>query len=55
LIFGKESGGVPTQVAAQCDAAVRIPIRNEVRSFNLATSVALAAGEALRQTGELPG
>jgi tRNA (cytidine/uridine-2'-O-)-methyltransferase len=54
LIFGKESGGVPAEVAAQCDAKVRIPIRAEVRSFNLATSVALALGEALRQTGELP-
>jgi tRNA (cytidine/uridine-2'-O-)-methyltransferase len=54
LIFGKESGGVPGEVAAQSDARVRIPIRPEVRSFNLATSVALAIGEALRQTGELP-
>lgn len=54
LIFGKESGGVPGQVADRCDARVRIPIRPQVRSFNLATSVALAIGEALRQTGELP-
>jgi tRNA (cytidine/uridine-2'-O-)-methyltransferase len=54
LIFGKESGGVPAQVAAWCQARIRIPIRAEVRSFNLATSVALATGEALRQTGELP-
>lgn len=54
LIFGKESGGVPSDVARQCDARVRIPIRTEVRSFNLATSTALAIGEALRQTGELP-
>jgi tRNA (cytidine/uridine-2'-O-)-methyltransferase len=54
LIFGKESGGVPAQVAAACDARVRIPIRAEVRSFNLATSAAIALGEALRQTGELP-
>jgi tRNA (cytidine/uridine-2'-O-)-methyltransferase len=54
LIFGKESGGVPAEVAAACDAKVRIPIRSEVRSFNLATSTAIAIGEALRQTGELP-
>ncbi|MEO6360144.1 MAG: tRNA (cytidine(34)-2'-O)-methyltransferase [Sphingomicrobium sp.] len=54
LIFGKESGGVPPQVAAACDARVRIPIRHEVRSFNLATSAAIALAEALRQTGELP-
>lgn len=54
LIFGKESGGVPPHVAGQCDAALRIPLRSEVRSFNLATSAALAVGEALRQTGKLP-
>lgn len=54
LLFGKESGGVPAGVAAASDAKLRIPIRAEVRSFNLATSAALALGEALRQTGELP-
>ena len=54
LMFGKESGGAPAEVAARCDARVRIPIRAEVRSFNLATSAAIALGEALRQTGELP-
>ena len=54
LLFGKESGGVPAEVAERADAMLRIPIRREVRSFNLATSTALALGEALRQTGELP-
>jgi tRNA (cytidine/uridine-2'-O-)-methyltransferase len=54
LLFGQESAGVPAEVRARCDAAVRIPLRPQVRSFNLATSVALALGEALRQTGELP-
>ena len=54
LLFGKESGGVPPEVAAAADAVLRIPIRPEVRSFNLATSAALALGEALRQTGGLP-
>ena len=54
LMFGKESGGVPADVAAASDAALRIPIRPEVRSFNLATSAALALGEALRQTQGLP-
>ena len=55
LLFGKESGGVPPEVAAVAGAVLRIPIRPEVRSFNLATSTALALGEALRQTGGLPG
>lgn len=54
LLFGKESAGVPLAVAEACDARVRIPIRPEVRSFNLATTTALALGEALRQTGTLP-
>ena len=54
LLLGKESGGVPASVAAVCDAILRIPIRAEVRSLNLATAAALALGEALRQTSGLP-
>ena len=54
LLFGKESAGVPPAVAAACDARLRIPLRPQVRSLNLATSTALALGEALRQTGRLP-
>lgn len=55
LLFGKESAGVPEAVAAACDEKVRIPMRPEVRSMNLASSAALALGEALRQTASLPG
>ncbi|QSB44222.1 tRNA (cytidine(34)-2'-O)-methyltransferase [Tsuneonella flava] len=55
LLFGKESAGVPYTVAQSCHARVRIPMRAEVRSMNLASSAALALGEALRQTGGLPG
>ena len=54
LLFGKESAGVPAHVAERCPARLRIPMRSEVRSLNLATSTALALGEALRQTGQLP-
>lgn len=54
LLFGQESAGVPVEVAMHCVAKVRIPLRREVRSFNVATSAALALGEALRQTGALP-
>ena len=54
LMFGRESAGVPPAVAAACDSRLRIPIRAEVRSFNLATCAALALGEALRQTDGLP-
>lgn len=55
LLFGKESAGVPAEVAALCDAKVRIPIRMEVRSMNLASAAALALGEGLRQVGGLAG
>ena len=54
LLLGKESAGVPSDIAAACDHIVRIPIRAEVRSLNLATAAALALGEALRQTEGLP-
>ena len=54
LLFGKESAGVPAAVAQTCAARVRIPMRPEVRSLNLATTTALALGEALRQTDGLP-
>jgi tRNA (cytidine/uridine-2'-O-)-methyltransferase len=54
LMFGQESAGVPADIAAASDARLRIPIRREVRSLNLATSATLALGEALRQTQGLP-
>ena len=55
LLFGKESAGVPASVAEVCQARLRIPMRPEVRSMNLASSAALVLGEALRQSGSLPG
>lgn len=55
LLFGKESGGVPPRVAEACAVKLRIPMRPQVRSMNLASSAALVLGEALRQTGSLPG
>lgn len=54
LLFGKESAGVPPAVAEACDARLRLPIRPQVRSMNLAAAAALALGEALRQTDGLP-
>ena len=54
LLFGKESAGVPPAVAETCHAHVRVPMRAAVRSLNLATTTALAVGEALRGTGTLP-
>lgn len=54
LLLGQESAGVPPSVAATCALAVRVPMRTEVRSLNLATTAAIALGEALRQVGGLP-
>jgi tRNA (cytidine/uridine-2'-O-)-methyltransferase len=54
LLFGKESAGVPAEVALACAATLRLPMRPGVRSMNLAMSAGLALGEALRQTGGLP-
>ena len=50
LLFGRESAGVPDEVAATADARVKIPIRPELRSLNIAMAAAMAIGEALRQT-----
>ncbi len=54
LLFGKESAGVPAAVAEVCHARVRIPMRPQLRSMNLASSAAIALGEGLRQTATLP-
>lgn len=50
LLFGRESAGVPDDVAAAADSRVVIPMRESLRSINLAMTVAMALGEALRQT-----
>jgi tRNA (cytidine/uridine-2'-O-)-methyltransferase len=51
LLFGRESAGVPEKVHAAADARVVIPVRPGLRSLNVAIAAAMAAGEALRQTG----
>lgn len=54
LLFGRESAGVPDAVHDAADARLRIPIREGLRSLNLAVAAALTVGEALRQTGGFP-
>lgn len=51
LLFGRESAGVPHEVHDAADARLIIPMRVGLRSLNVAVSAAIAAGEALRQTG----
>ena len=49
LLFGRESAGVPQSVHEAADHALTIAMVEGLRSINLACSVALVAGEALRQ------
>lgn len=54
LLFGRESAGVPPEVHAAADSRLVIPMRPGLRSLNVAVAAAIAAGEALRQTGGFP-
>lgn len=50
IMFGKESAGIPEEILVEHqDTAVRIPMWGEIRSLNLANSVAIILYEALRQ------
>jgi tRNA (cytidine/uridine-2'-O-)-methyltransferase len=52
LVFGAESRGLPGHwlaASATADRLVRIPIRPEARSLNLANAVAIGLFEAVRQ------
>lgn len=52
LFFGKETAGLPEGFRmAHKDRCVRIPIRAEARSLNLANSAAVIVFEAMRQQG----
>jgi tRNA (cytidine/uridine-2'-O-)-methyltransferase len=54
LLFGRESAGVPELVHSSANVRLRIPMRQGMRSLNVAMAAALVIGEALRQTGGLP-
>ena len=49
LMLGRESAGVPKHVHAAADARVKVAIRPELRSLNVAVAAAMVLGEALRQ------
>ena len=50
LVFGSETQGLPPSLLEVAgDRALRIPMREEARSLNLACAVAIAAYEAWRQ------
>jgi tRNA (cytidine/uridine-2'-O-)-methyltransferase len=54
LLFGRESAGLPQAVHDAAEARLRVPIRGDLRSLNVAMAVAMVAGEALRQTNGFP-
>lgn len=55
LFFGKETAGLPQAFREQHrDRCIRIPMREDARSLNLANSVAIVTYEALRQL-DFPG
>lgn len=54
LLLGRESDGVPEAIHAAADARIRVPMRPNARSLNVALAAAIVLAEALRQTGNLP-
>ena len=51
-MFGKETRGLPEAlIEAHLDRAVRIPMRENLRSLNLSNSVAVGVYEVFRQHG----
>ena len=49
LVFGKESKGLSEEVLVQFENHLKIPMSTNIRSFNIANSVAFVIGEAKRQ------
>ncbi len=54
IVVGRESAGVPQDVHDAVDARIRIPMRQGMRSLNVAQAAAIGLCEALRQTGQFP-
>ena len=49
LLFGRESAGVPQNIHDIVDEQLTIPMKKNLRSINVSSSVALVIGEACRQ------
>jgi tRNA (cytidine/uridine-2'-O-)-methyltransferase len=49
LIFGSESAGTPAELYGAMDSIITIPMREGMRSLNLAMSAGMVASEAYRQ------
>jgi tRNA (cytidine/uridine-2'-O-)-methyltransferase len=53
LVLGRESSGVSEEVRRRAGAQITIPMREGMRSLNVAIACAMVLGEALRQTGQM--
>ena len=51
ILFGRESAGVPENIHQSINDRLKIPMKENVRSLNIASSVAVVLAESLRQTG----
>ena len=49
ILFGRESAGVPEKIHKLIKNRLKIPMINQVRSLNIASSVAIVLAESLRQ------
>ena len=49
ILFGRESAGVPDYVHKLIQNQLKIPMKNNLRSLNIASSVAIVLAESLRQ------
>jgi len=50
ILFGRESAGVPKTVHKMINHRLKIPMKNNKRSLNIASSVAIILAECLKQT-----
>ena len=55
LMVGRESAGVPAEIAEGADIRLIVPMVPGMRSLNVALAATLAIGEALRQLDGFPG
>ena len=51
ILFGRESAGVPENIHQSINDRLKIPMKENVRSLNIASSVSVVLAESLRQTG----
>ena len=50
ILFGRESAGVPENIHKIIKNRLKIPMKNNMRSLNIASSVAIVLAESLKQT-----